>query len=188
MINDAARSVGPNPAAHARTSVWRVTASNWRMLDQVNARSHVPIVDGARTWSNSTGAAPALSTSTSSMLSPPDSRPNGLTLGTAVGRNSSTARHFQRQGTVGYRRLGLGSRSLPVNVAALALSTGSCSAWRPRRWSATPPSAQPLLGTRPCPRGHMGPLVADVDVIVVVAVGEMAGAGDGQGLETLQPG
>ena len=73
MINDAARSVGPNPAAHARTSVWRVTTSNWRMLDQVNARSHVPIVDGARTWSNSTGAAPARSTSTSSMLSPPAS-------------------------------------------------------------------------------------------------------------------
>jgi len=73
IVNGAARSAGPSPAAHAARMVWRVTASSCRTLDHVNARSHVPTVDGASTPSNSSGAAPARSTSTSSMLSPPAS-------------------------------------------------------------------------------------------------------------------
>src|SRR5680860_789022 len=72
-VNGAARSAGPRPAAQPRTSVSRATASSWRTLDHLNARSHVPIVDGARVSSNNSGAAPARSTSTSSMLSPPAS-------------------------------------------------------------------------------------------------------------------
>ncbi len=49
----------------------RDTASSMRTAAQLNDRSHVPIVDGARVWSNSSGAAPARKTSVSSMESPP---------------------------------------------------------------------------------------------------------------------
>src|SRR5680860_1302857 len=59
-VNGAARSAGPRPAAQPRTSVSRATASSWRTLDHLNARSHVPIVDGARVSSNNSGAAPEL--------------------------------------------------------------------------------------------------------------------------------
>ncbi len=48
-------------------------ASCCRTLLHLWARSHVPIVDGARVASNSSPAAPARSTSVSSMLSPPAS-------------------------------------------------------------------------------------------------------------------
>jgi hypothetical protein len=39
----------------------------------LNARSQVPIVEGARVWSNSSGIAPARSSAMSSMESPPAS-------------------------------------------------------------------------------------------------------------------
>jgi len=41
------------------------------MLDHLCARSHDPTVEGARVPSNNEPAAPARSTATSSMLSPP---------------------------------------------------------------------------------------------------------------------
>src|SRR5680860_1897830 len=46
---------GPAPAAHARASTAPAAASSWRTLDHLNARSHVPIVDGARVSSNNSG-------------------------------------------------------------------------------------------------------------------------------------
>ena len=42
-------------------------------MDHLCARSHTPIVEGARVTSNSSPAAPARSTAVSSMLSPPAS-------------------------------------------------------------------------------------------------------------------
>jgi hypothetical protein len=66
---------GPAPSAHNRVRTSRDTASSWRTLPKVNDRSHDPIVDGARTRSNSTGVAPARNTSRSSMLSAPASIP-----------------------------------------------------------------------------------------------------------------
>ena len=73
MVSGAPRSAGPAPAAHNRASSPRLTASSCRTLDHLCARSHVPIVDGARVASNSSPQAPARSTATSSMLSPPAS-------------------------------------------------------------------------------------------------------------------
>src|SRR5680860_1559207 len=49
---------GPAPAAHARASTAPAAASSWRVWPQVNARSHTPIVDGARTsWPNTASLA-----------------------------------------------------------------------------------------------------------------------------------
>ena len=72
-VNGPAGSTGPAPAAHNRASSSRVTASSSRTLDHLNARSHDPIVDGARSWSNSSPVAPACSSAVSATESPPSS-------------------------------------------------------------------------------------------------------------------
>jgi hypothetical protein len=72
MVWSAARS-GPSPAAQARASTTRDTASSMRTVAQMNPRSHVPIVDAARVAVNTLRAAPARSTATSSIESPPAS-------------------------------------------------------------------------------------------------------------------
>jgi hypothetical protein len=73
IVSGALRSAGPAPAAHSRASSSRLTASSCRTLDHLCARSHDPIVDGARVTSNSELVAPDRRTATSSMLSPPAS-------------------------------------------------------------------------------------------------------------------
>ena len=72
-VNGPPGSTGPAPAAQVRPSNPRVTASNSRTFDHLKLRSHVPIVEGARIWSNSSGAAPARNRATSSIESPPAS-------------------------------------------------------------------------------------------------------------------
>lgn len=72
MVRSASRS-GPSPARHARANTVRLTASSCRTPPHVKLRSQEPTVDGARTSSNNSDVAPARSTSTSSMQSPPTS-------------------------------------------------------------------------------------------------------------------
>jgi hypothetical protein len=73
IVNAPAGSAGPAPAAQSLASSPRVTASSSRTLDHLKARSQVPIVEGARSWSNNSGVAPARSSATSSIESPPAS-------------------------------------------------------------------------------------------------------------------
>ena len=69
-----APGAGPVPAAQARASSSRATASRDRTSPKLNERRQVPSVEGARAG-NTSPAAPARITSTSSMLSAPASIP-----------------------------------------------------------------------------------------------------------------
>ncbi len=73
IVSGPDRFAGPAPQAHKRASSSRLIASYCRTLDHLCARSQLPTVDGARVASNSSPAAPARRTATSSMLSPPAS-------------------------------------------------------------------------------------------------------------------
>ena len=120
IVSGALRSAGPAPAAHSRASSSRLTASSCRTLDHLCARSHDPTVEGARVPSNSELAAPARSTATSSMLSPPASI-DPITV-------SALAPLFA-----------------PCRVS---LSRESISPTRSIRWARTAAGSSPALGTR----------------------------------------
>ncbi|GEL18460.1 hypothetical protein PA7_22970 [Pseudonocardia asaccharolytica DSM 44247 = NBRC 16224] len=63
-------SAGPAPAAPSRARSSRETASSSRTFDHLNARSQHPIVEDARTWSNSPAPAPPRSASTAAGNNP----------------------------------------------------------------------------------------------------------------------
>lgn len=87
----------------------------------MNSRSHVPTVDGARTPSNSAGAAPARSTSVSSMQSPPASAA------------PTTVNAFEPEFPA----------PCPDNVTWASTSSAT-----PNFWASTPATASPPLGSK----------------------------------------
>lgn len=140
--------LGASPACQTPTNSVRLTAPSWRTPPHVKLRSHDPTVDRAHTSPNSSGVAPARSTSTSSIQSRPTRaapitpRPSWPRLWRQRPGPPTVGRHPARQiaclcGGSGWREHATGSRE-PVDIAALRLGAlGDLAIFAVRRAPAT---------------------------------------------------